>query len=141
MSARDDLAARARERARENDVQPVPEYWGYMVEIPEEGVFVGRYVADTSDERWDPARPVFLLVDTDGGRCWIPGRYRLVQEIERVKPGRGDDIAIFRDFDVQSKAGNAVHVYGVEAEPNDAPLPGDPVVKSGQLGDDEEMPF
>jgi hypothetical protein len=135
MSGRDDLAARARERAQGS---AVPDDWGKLLEIPEEGDFVGRYVADASDERWDPARPVFLLVDADGGRCWIPGRYRLVQEMERARPSRGADIAIFRDYDVQSKAGNAIHVYGVEAEPNDAPLPGE---SSGQLGDDEGPPF
>jgi hypothetical protein len=80
---------------------------------------------------------VFLLVDSDGERCWIPGRYRLVQEMERAKPGRGDDVAIFRDADIETKNGT-MHVYGVEAEPNDAPLPGEP---AGQLGDDEEMPY
>jgi hypothetical protein len=133
MSGRDDLAARARERAHGS---AVPEDWGKLVEIPEDDDFVGRYVTDTSDERWDPPRPVFLLVDADGGRCWIPGRYRLVQEMERVKPGRGADIAIFRDFDIETKNGT-MHVYGVEAEPNDAPLPGE----SSQLGDDEDMPF
>ena len=131
MSARDDLAARARERAQGS---AVPEAWGKLVEIPEDGDFVGRYVADASDERWDPPRPVFLFVDADGGRCWIPGRYRLVQEMQRVKLGRGADIAIFRDFDIETKNG-AMHVYGVEAEPNDAPLPGEP----SQLGDDEKF--
>ena len=137
MSGRDDLAARARERAQGS---AVPEDWGNLLEIPEEGDFVGRFVTDTTDERWDLPRPVFLLVDSDGGRCWIPGRYRLLQEIERVKPGRGADIAIFRDFDIETKNG-AMHVYGVAAEPNDAPLPGEPVDESSQLGDDEDMPF
>jgi hypothetical protein len=136
----DDLAARARERARENEVPPVPEDWGKLLEIPEDGDFVGRYLADTSDERWDPPRPVFLLVDSEGERCWIPGRYRLVQEMQRVKPGRGADIAVFRDFDIETKNGT-MHVYGVEAEPNDAPLSGDPAGKPDQLGDDEDMPF
>jgi hypothetical protein len=128
----DDLAARAKERAQGS---AVPADWGSLLEIPEGGDFVGRYVADTSDERWDPPRPVFLLVDADGGRCWIPGRYRLVQEMERVKPGRGADIAIFRDFDIETKSGT-MHVYGVEAEPNDALLPG------GEPRDiDDEPPF
>jgi hypothetical protein len=130
----DDLLARAKEHAQGS---AVPEDWGELLEIPEGGDFVGRYIADTSDERWDPPRPVFLLVSADGERVWIPGRYRLVQEMERVKPSRGDDIAIFRDFDTQSKSGNTVHVYGVEAEPNDAPLPGE----SSQLGDDKPLPF
>jgi hypothetical protein len=130
----DDLAARAKERAQGS---AVPEDWGKLLEIPEDGVFVGRYVADASDERWDPPRPVFLLVDADGGRCWIPGRFRLVQEMQRVKPGRGADIAIFRDFDIDTKNGT-MHVYGVEAELNDAPLPGEP---AGQVEDSEEMPF
>jgi hypothetical protein len=132
MSSRDDLAARARERAQGS---AVPADWGSLLEIPEDDFFVGRYVTDTSDERWDPPRPAFLLVSADGDRCWIPGRYRLVQEMERVKPGRGDDIAIFRDFDIETKSGT-MHVYGVEAMPNDAPLPG------GEPRDiDDEPPF
>jgi hypothetical protein len=134
MSGRDDLAARARERAQGS---AVPDDWGKLLEIPEEGDFVGRYVADASDERWDPPRPVFLLVDSDGERCWIPGRYRLVQEMERAKPGRGADVAIFRDADIETKNGT-MHVYGVEAEPNDTPLPGE---AASQLGDDEDMPY
>jgi hypothetical protein len=128
----DDLAARERAQG-----SAVPEHWGKLLEIPEDGDFVGRYVAETSDERWDPPRPVFLLVDADGGRCWIPGRYRLVQEMQRVQPDRGADVAIFRDFDIETKNGT-MHVYGVEAEPNDAPLPGE---AASQLGDDEGMPF
>lgn len=134
MSARDDLAARARERAQGSGT---PEHWGRLLEIEENADFVGRYVADASDERWDPPRPVFLLVDADGGRCWIPGRFRLVQEMERVKPGRGDDIAIFRSFDVETKSGTTMHVYGVEAVSNDTPLPGEP----SDLGGDEGVPF
>jgi hypothetical protein len=130
----DDLIARAKERAQGS---AVPEDWGELLEIPEGGDFVGRYVSDASDGRWDPPRPVFLLVTADGERVWIPGRYRLVQEMERAKPGRGDDVAIFRDADIETKNGT-MHVYGVEAEPNDTPLPGE---AASQLGADEDMPF
>lgn len=54
-----------------------------------------------------------------------------------MQPDRGADVAIFRDFDIETKNGT-MHVYGVEAEPNDAPLPGE---AASQLGDDEGMPF
>src|SRR4029453_6991674 len=107
-SMSDDVAARARERAQGS---AVPEHWGKLLELPDAG--------------------------GAGGRCWTPGRYRLVQEMQRVQPDRGADVAIFRDFDIETKNGT-MHVYGVEAEPNDAPLPGE---AASQLGDDEGMPF
>jgi hypothetical protein len=115
-ASRDELIAKAQERA-EGSV--LPDDWGTILELDEGGgTFVGRYVAETIDERWDPPRKVYLFVDEQGSRCYMPGRFRLEQEMSRVEPGA--TVAIYRGPDAETKAGNTVHTYGVVSTGSDA---------------------
>jgi hypothetical protein len=110
---RDELIARARERS-EGSV--APEDWGELLELDEDGgSFVGRYVGEAVDDRWEPARTVYLFIDERDAPCYMPARFRLEQEMARVTPG--ETVAIYRGPDAETKTGNTVHTYGVESEP------------------------
>jgi hypothetical protein len=112
-SGRDELIARARERS-EGSI--APEEWGELLELDEDGgSFVGRYVGQAVDERWDPPRTVYLFIDEQDAPCYMPTRFRLEQEMSRVAVG--ETVAVYRGPDVETKAGNTVHTYGVESEP------------------------
>jgi hypothetical protein len=121
-AARDALIARAQERAEGS----VPEEWGEVLELEENGgTFIGRYVSTALDERWDPPRTVYLFLDEEGAPCYMPRRYRLETEMSRVE--RGASVAIYRGPDVETKSGNTVYTYGVESEPSAEPLPAEDV--------------
>jgi hypothetical protein len=126
-TSREDLLGRARERA---EGASVPETWGTLLELEEDGgSFVGRYLGDAVDERWDPPRRVFLFTDEEGEACYMPSRYRLEQEIGRVEPGA--TVAIYRGEDYTTKDGRSGHSYGVETASGEA----------GSSADDSDIPF
>jgi hypothetical protein len=125
---REDLIERARERS-EGSV--APEDWGELLELDEDGgSFVGRYVGEAIDERWEPARTVYLFIDEQDAPCYMPARFRLEQEMARVSSG--ETVAIYRGPDAETRTGNTVHTYGVESEPASTPA---------QPTEDDELPY
>lgn len=138
MSGHDDLVARARERA---EGSPIPADWGHRIALDENEEFVGRWRGETVDEqnvddRGDPRR-IFLLWDEDRQQCFSRFYAALGREIDRVKPGIGDVIAIFRGADYPTAKGSG-YSFGVETAPSDEPLP---EAEDNELEPAEDMPF
>jgi hypothetical protein len=125
MSGYDELIARAKERS---EASPVPEEWGYRIKLEPNDVFTGRWRGEVADEQNDNRR-VFLLWDEAGEKAFSRFYAALGREIDRVKPKIGETIVIYRGEDYVGQQGTGF-AYGVETEPNDAPLP-----------DDVELPF
>lgn len=113
-----ELIARAKERA---EAPPTPEGWGYRVGLEPGDSFIGRWRGDTEDEENDN-RPVYLLWDEDDRACFSRTYAALAREIERVSPEIGCTIVIVRGPDYIGQQGTG-YSFGVETEPNDAPLP------------------
>jgi hypothetical protein len=147
MSDRDDLIQRAKERA---ETPPTPEEWGYRIQIEEGGSFAGRWHTETVDED-NNNRPIYLFWDEDGEACFHRHYASLERELAREQPATGATIVVARSENYKTqyddegeKTGQS---YGVSSEPNDAPLPGEPLAGeapakgSAQLADDEEFPF
>jgi hypothetical protein len=139
--SRDDLLARARGRA---EVSPVPDGWGYRVVLEEGDWFYGRWRGETIDEHstddnGNPRR-IFLLWDEHDRLCFSRYYAALGREIDRVKPEIGCSVAIFRAADYVGQKGTG-YSFGVEVEPNDAPLPGTETDAADDLDHDPEIPF
>jgi hypothetical protein len=125
---REDLVERAKERA---EASPVPDSWGTRVTLAENDAFVGRWRGEAIDEAHDNRR-IFLLWNEDGEPCFSRQYAALGREIDRAAPAIGCTIVIYRSADYVGQQGTG-YSFGVETEPNDAPLPGD--------GDAEEILF
>jgi hypothetical protein len=115
---RDDLLARAKERA---EASPIPEDWGYRITLEEGDHFVGRWRGETVDEQNDRRR-VFLFWNEAGEKCFSRFYAALGREIDRAVPRIGDTIVVYRGDDYIGQQGTGF-AYGVETEPNDKPLP------------------
>jgi hypothetical protein len=148
VSSRDDLVARAQERA---EAPPTPAEWGYRVALNESESFTARWRGETTDPDNDDRR-VFLFWDDAGEPCFHRYYAALGREVDRVNPKVGDIIAIFRGDNYKSQFDDpgeeTGQSYGLEAEPSSDPLPGEPPAateapakSSGQLADDEEFPY
>jgi hypothetical protein len=103
----------------------VPESWGALIEIDEDGEFFGRYRGRDTDKRWEPARQVFLFVDEHVAPCWMRWYSRLDQEMSQVTIG--SYVAIYRSEDESftTKGGEerTVYTFAVVSEPCSDPLP------------------
>ena len=123
-------------RRRAPATPPTPTEWGYRVSVDEGKSFYGRWRGETTDED-NGNRRILLVWDEDGQRCFWRFYAALGREIDRVQPSVGCSIAIFRgdNYKTQYDADGETsgHAYGVEKEPNDAPLP--------QAGDGDAFPF
>jgi hypothetical protein len=106
-----------------------PGEWGDALDLAEGERFLGRYLGEEVSPETN--RPVFLLLApepgvSDLGQSTIPvfirERAMLRSEFDRVRPNRGDYIAIERGADKEGKE-NAYHNYGVAASPCPEPLP------------------
>jgi hypothetical protein len=113
-----DLLSRTKERA---EASPVPEEWGYRVQLDEGEHFIGRWRGETIDEA-NENRRIFLLWDEDCEPCFSRFYAALGREIDRAGPSVGDTIVVFRGKDYIGKEGTG-YAFGVETEPNEAPLP------------------
>lgn len=122
----DDLIARAKERA---EATPIPDGWGYRIVLEEGEAFVGRWRGQTTDEA-NENRQIFLFWDEAGEQCFSRTYAALAREIDRAQPTRGCTIVVFRGDDYTTGQGSG-YSFGVETEPNDAPLP------AYEAGDDE----
>jgi hypothetical protein len=122
---RENLVARAKERA---EASPLPEGWGYRIQLEEGDSFVGRWRSDAVDEQNDNRR-VYLFWDEKGERCFSRHYAALGREIDRAAPKPGDTIVVYRGDNYTGQQGTG-YSFGVETEPNEAPLP-----------DDDEIPF
>jgi len=118
LLAKDALLSRAKERAEES---PLPDTWGYRVALEEGDWFYGRWRGETVDEQNDNRR-IFLLWDEDEQPCFSRFYTALGREIDRVNPELGCTIAIYRSADYIGPKGTG-YSFGVEVEPNEAPLP------------------
>jgi hypothetical protein len=145
MSGRDELIARAKERA---ETAPTPEEWGYRVQLDENDVFAGRWRGETTDPDNDDRR-IFLFWDEDGELCFHRFYAALGREVDRVQPTVGDTVVVARGNNYRSQYDDpgeeTGQSYGLEAEPCSDPLPGEAQAAaargSAQLADDEEFPF
>jgi hypothetical protein len=120
--SRHDLIARAQARA---EARPVPEEWGAFIEHVAGETFVGRWRGETVDADRENRR-IFLLWDEDGEERFSRSYAALEREIDRVRPVLGCTIAIHRGDDYTTKSGTTGYAFGVETEPSDEPLPGEP---------------
>jgi hypothetical protein len=138
----DDIVARAKERAAA--AGGGHDDWGSRVEGLEvtDDLFQGRYRGEAEDENYDGhSRRVHLLWDaTNDEACWVRGKWSLNNEFDRVRPNVGDTIVIYVGDAWEGKSGASGFYFGVEAEPNDSPLPGQPVLAAGEAADDD-IPF
>ena len=123
MTSHEQLIDRAKERA---ETTPVPELWGYRVALEEHDVFVGRWRGETVDEMNvddnGNLRRIYLLWDDVGELCFSRHYAALGREIDRVSPEVGCTIVVVRGADYVGAQGTG-YSFGVETEPNDAPLP------------------
>jgi hypothetical protein len=128
----DDLFDSARRHAEEGGTQAPPD-WGEQLETSEESGVRLRWRGETVDEnrldKNDNPRRVFLFWTLDGERVYAPDWYRLVQEIDRLtKEGLqvGDEIALWRGLDYETKSGNSGYTIGLDRKPCPDPLPEEP---------------
>jgi hypothetical protein len=131
VSGGDDLLARA--KAHSESAGAADPSWGEAIELEEDGgTFVGRFRGQAEDAR---GKPIYLYWDEDAEPRFMWHRYRLEQEMLRVKPAVGDRVALYRGPDYPTKDGNFGHAIGVETEPCADPLPAD------VADDDDGFPF
>jgi hypothetical protein len=119
QSSKADLLRQAQQRSEGASADPS---WGELLELEEDGgSFVGRFRGEALDERFDPPRKIFLFLSEEGEAVYMPGRFRLEQEMEGVAVG--DDVGVFRGPNYTTAAGNEGHSYGVASQSNEEPLP------------------
>jgi hypothetical protein len=114
----DDLIARAKERA---ESAPIPEDWGYRIQLEPDDSFVGRWRGETVDEAHDDRR-IFLFWDRDDQLCFSRSYAALNREIDAAAPTVGCTVVIVRGEDYVGQQGTG-YAFGVVVEPNDEPLP------------------
>jgi hypothetical protein len=144
VSGRDDLIARAKERA---ETPPTPEEWGYRVQIEEGESFVGRWHTETVDED-NNNRPIYLFWDESGEPCFSRHYASLERELKREDPAVGATVVVYRGDNYKTQyddeGESSGQSYGVTSEPNDDPLPGpsgEAKPADAQLADGGEFPF
>jgi hypothetical protein len=141
VSERDELIAAAKARA---EAPPAPEEWGYRVALEEEETFVGRWRGETVDED-NENRRIFLVWDEAGEPAFFRYYASLGRELDREHPSVGDTVVIYRAGNYKTQYDDegerSGQSYGVTTALNDAPLPGEAALGSGQLSDDEDVPF
>ena len=147
MSGRDELIARAKERA---ETTPTPEEWGYRITLEEGESFVGRWRGQTVDED-NSNRSIYLFWDESSEWCFSRSYASLDRELDREQPAIGATVVIYRgdnyktQYDDEGEASG--QSFGVTVEPNDDLLPGEPVPSETassadtQLADDEDLGF
>jgi hypothetical protein len=131
--ARDDLILRAKERA---ETTPAPNDWGYRLILDPGDGFVGRWRGETTD-LGNEGRRIFLFWDADGERCFSRFYAALGREIDRAEPEIGTTIVVYRGDDYLGAQGTGFS-FGVEIEPNDAPLPES---ADDYADEDDSIPF
>ena len=138
MTDWDDLIARAKQAAGGG----THDDWGDRVDGLEvtDDLFQGSYRGEVEDEAYDGhGRRIHLLWDSAGEECWVRGKWSLNAEFDRVQPKVGDTVVIYVGDAWEGKSGVAGFYFGLESEPNAAPLPGQ-TGGAGGRGDDDPWP-
>lgn len=123
-----------------------PADWGELLELEEGEHFLGRYVGERVDGKYDPPRIVYLLLDQDYRPRYIRSRTVLTREMVAAHPSAGDWVAIVRGQDGTTRNGHEFHRYSVRAKPSAEPTaittaePAAPASASAGF-DDDTIPF
>jgi hypothetical protein len=120
------------------------ENWGYLVALNLEGSrFAGWWLGRTTTISKYGERPVYLLQDEDGARCFLlGGRAALDREIDEAAPKRGERIVVGRGKDGQSEKGTFFR-YVARSGPPAVDQKPPPLVEldDGNAPADDDAPF